>query len=145
MGTALSVLNLDEDLEEVLTLPEASRWTIERAGPLEVWVSTSPAAVPHERFQVRLLWQAYPDRAPSLKFRDPTTGRLDLARAWPQVPGFRPGSLDACLPWTAEGLALHPEWQGDPNYRWDPHGNVLMKVLRYIQEALDDDYQGRHR
>jgi hypothetical protein len=140
----LSELNLDDDVEQVLALPEASQWTIERAGPLEVWVTLAPADVPTERFQARLAWNAYPDQAPSLKFRDPATGRLDLPSAWPQAPGFRPGSLDACVNWAAEGLALHPEWHGDRRYRWDPRGNALLKVLRLIQETLDEGFQGRH-
>lgn len=140
----LSELNLDDDLGRVLALPEASRWAIERAGPLEVWVTLAPASVPAERFQARLAWNAYPDQAPSLKFRDPGTERLDAPNAWPQAPGFRPSSLDACVNWTSEGLSLHPEWQGDPRYRWDPRGNALLKVLRLIQETLDDGFQGRH-
>jgi hypothetical protein len=140
----LSELNLDDDLGQVLALPEASCWEIARAGPLEVWVSLAPANSPTERFQARLVWNAYPDQAPSLKFRDPATGRLDLPNAWPQAPGFRPGSLDACVNWTAEGLALHPEWHSDPRYRWDPRGNALLKVLRLIQGILDDGFQRRH-
>ena len=143
MSEQVSAFNLDDDLGEVLALPEASGWMLERVGPLEIWATLAPASHPAERFQARLVWSAYPDHAPSLKFRDPATGRLDLPTAWPQAPGFRPGSLDACVNWTAEGLALHPEWHGDPKYRWDPHGNVLLKILRLVQETLDDGYQGR--
>lgn len=143
MSDQLSALNLDDDLGEVLALPEASRWVIERAGPLEIWVMLTAVSYPAEQFQARLAWQSYPDQAPSLKFRDPATGRLDLPTAWPQAPGFRPSSLDACVNWSAEGLALHPEWQNDPNYRWDPRGNTLLKILRLIQETLDDGFQGR--
>lgn len=143
MSEQLSALNLDDDLGEVLALPEASRWVIERAGPLEIWAMLTAAGHPAEHFHARLAWQSYPDQAPSLKFRDPATGRLDLPTAWPQAPGFRPSSLDACVNWSAEGLALHPEWQNDPNYRWDPRGNALLKILRLIQETLDDGFQGR--
>ncbi len=144
MDAQLSELNLDEDLAKVQDLPEAARWTIERVGPLEIWVTLSPAGSPADRFQARLLWSVYPVQAPSLKFRDPVAGRLDQPSAWPQASGLRPGSLDACVNWTAEGLALHPEWQGDPKYRWDPRGNVVLKVLRLLQETLDESYQGRH-
>lgn len=144
MAANLAVLNLNEDLNEVLKLPEASRWTIERPGDLELWVGISPATARTECFQARLLWSTYPDQPPSLKFRDPDSGRLDLPRAWPQAPGLRPGNLDACVPWTTEGMATHPEWRNDPRFRWDPRGNVLLKVLRSIQELLDDEYQGRH-
>jgi hypothetical protein len=103
----------------------------------------SPTSAPRERFQARLLWTIYPDEAPSLKFRDPETGQLDRSSAWPLGPGFRPTSLDACVNYCAEGFALHPEWKTDPCLRWDPRGNVLLKVLRYLQDALDDQFQGR--
>jgi hypothetical protein len=98
-----------------------------------------------EVFQARLLWTEYPGQPPSLKFRDPATGRLDLPTAWPIVRGFRPASLDACVSWCAEGFNLHPEWRTDPKLRWVPHGNVLLKVLRILQGELDEFFQGRHR
>jgi len=139
----LSALNLKDDFAKVIVVQDAERWTLEHLVPLDVWATLSPMSVPNERFQARLLWSTYPDAPPSLKFRDPTTGRLDLPSAWPQALGFRPTSLDACLTWTAEGMALHPQWGADPRYRWDARGNVLLKVLRLIQEQLDDNYQGR--
>jgi hypothetical protein len=139
----LSALNLEEDYTVVLRVEDAARWTLEHPDDLEVLATMSPAGAPEERYQARLLWASYPGAPPSLKFRDPATGRLDLPRAWPQAPGFRPSSLDACLSWTAEGQALHPEWARDPRYRWDPRGNVLLKVLRLLQEQLDDHYDGR--
>jgi hypothetical protein len=98
---------------------------------------------PSELFQARLLWTKYPDLPPSLKFRDTATGRLDLPQAWPIVRGFRPQSLDACVNYCAEGFALHPEWQQDPRFRWDPSNNPVLRVLRTVQEELDEDYQGR--
>lgn len=145
MGDDVSALNLDDDLEEVLTTTDAARWTIQRAAPLEVWATLSPAGHSRETYQARLLWSIYPDEPPSLKFRDPVTGSLTQSSAWPRLPGLRPGSLDACVNWTAEGLALHPEWRRDARYRWDGHGNALLKVLRILQEQLDDPslYQGR--
>src|SRR5947209_1627961 len=123
---SLSALNLRDDFEEVLAVQDASRWTLEQPGPLEVWVKLFPVSYPSEVFQARLLWRLYPDEPPSLKFRDPSTGRLDLPGAWPQGQGLRPGSLDTCVNWTLEGLNLHPEWKTDPRYRWDSHGNVLL-------------------
>lgn len=145
MSDELSALNLEEDFEKVLTVPEASRWKLEKAGPLEVWATMTPSSNAEESFQARLLWQVYPDEPPSLKFRDPATGRLDLPSAWPQVRGFRPNSLDACVNWCLEGMNLHPEWKTDPRYRWDPRGNVLLKVLRILQDELDEHFQGRYR
>lgn len=143
MSRALSELNLQEDFEQALATLDASRWEVEKAGPLEVWVTLSPVGAPDERFQARLLWDAYPGEAPSLKFRDPGTGRLDLPGAWPRARGFRPGNLDACTNWCKEGLSLHPEWRTDSRYRWDPRGNVLLKVLRTLQEELDYTFGGR--
>jgi hypothetical protein len=139
----LSALNLADDFAEVMGAPDAVLWELEQPEPLEVWATMTPCSAPQERFQARLLWQVYPEEAPSLKFRDPKSGRLDLSSTWPQLPGFRPGSLDACVNYCAEGLALHSEWKGDPRYRWDPRGNVLLKVLRILQDQLDNAFQGR--
>jgi len=140
----LSVLNLRDDFAEVLTAPDASRWVLEQPGSLEVWAKLYPEGHPNEIFQARLLWRLYPDEPPSLRFRDPSTGRLDLPGAWPQVRGFRPGSLDTCVNWTLEGMNLHPEWKTDPRFRWDSRGNALLRVLRILQSELDDYFQGRY-
>jgi hypothetical protein len=145
MSQELSALNLQEDFEKALACEDAARWKLEKPGPLEIFAGMSPASHPDEVFQGRLLWSVYPDQPPSLKFREPATGRLDLPTAWPQVRGFRPGSLDACVNWCAEGFALHPEWRNDSKLRWDLHGNVLLKVLRILQDELDDHFQGRFR
>lgn len=141
----LSALNLDDDFKEALTVHDADRWGLERPSPLEVWVKLFPASTPDQVFHARLLWRFYPDEPPSLKFRDPSTGRLDRPNAWPQVPGFRPGSLDACVNWTLEGMNLHPEWRTDVRYRWDSRGNALLRILRTLQGELDDHFQGRYQ
>jgi hypothetical protein len=143
MNDEFSVLNLDEDFKDALDAPAAARWKLEKADVLEVWATMSPSEHLHEAFQARLLWRRYPDEPPSLKFRDPASGRLDLPSAWPQVRGFRPGSLDACVSWTLEGMNLHPEWRNDVRYRWDPRGNALLKVLHTLQDELDQYFQGR--
>lgn len=141
----ISSLNLADDFEGVLRAEDATRWKLEKPGALEIWATLFPATKPEESFQVRLLWEQYPERPPSLKFRDPTTGRLDLASAWPVVRGLRPSSLDACVNWCSEGFALHPEWVNDPRYRWDPRGNALLRVLRNLQAELDADFNGRFK
>lgn len=144
MSYDLSELNLEEDFQKVLALPEASRWKLENAERLEVWATMYSANRPEESFQARLLWNEYPGRQPpSLKFRDPSSGRLDLPTAWPVVRGFRPASLDACVNWCLEGFTLHPEWRNDPRLRWDSRRNVLLKVLRILQGELDDHFQKR--
>jgi hypothetical protein len=145
MSEGFSPLNLADDFEKVLACKDADRWKLEKPGPLEVLVSLSPAGQPKEVFQARLFWTGYPGQPPSLKFRDPTTERLDLPTAWPQVRGFRPASLDACVSWCAEGFNIHPEWRNDPKFRWDPRRNVLLKVLRTLQDELDNYFQGRFR
>lgn len=145
MTTAeLSALNLQADYDVVLTTADAARWVLEKPGTLEVLVVMSSASAPAEKFQARFLWGAYPDDAPSMKFRDPRTGRLDLPTAWPKIRGFRPDSLDACVNWCLEGFALHPEWRQDARFRWTTDWNPLLKVLRTLQSEFDDHFTGRH-
>lgn len=140
----LSAINLQGDYDAVLATPDASRWALEKPAALEVLATMNPVAAPTEKFQARFLWNSYPDEPPSMKFRVPTSGRLDLPSAWPQVRGFRPPGLDACVNWCLEGFTLHPEWKQDPRFRWTMDGNVLLKVLRILQSELDDHFTGRH-
>lgn len=144
MNAELSALNLSDDYEEVVRTSDAARWELARPAPLEVLAAMAPATTPVEEFQARLLWSRYPEEPPSLKFRDPATGRLDLPTAWPKVRGFRPSSLDACVNYCAEGFGLHPEWRGDPAKMWSARGNPLLFVLRTLQSELDDHFEGRH-
>jgi len=141
----LSRLNLADDYEKVQACLDASRWGLENPNPLEILVTIYSSGCPEEKFQARLLWTEYPQHPPSLKFRDPATGRLDLPNAWPQVRGFRPTHLDACVNWCLEGFSLHPEWTKDPQIRWDPRGNALLHVLRILQEEMDNYFQGRFK
>lgn len=145
MTDELSHLNLRDDFAEACDAPESGRWILEMPGELEVLVTLAPARERNEKFQARLLWTRYPDCPPSLKFCDPKTGRLDMPQAWPVVRGFRPRSLDACVNWCVEGLALHPEWKNDPRFQWNSSGNPLLWVLRQLQEELDEHYQGRFK
>src|SRR5712692_9932908 len=109
----LSALNLADDFKEAQAVEDLHRWELSLPNSLEVLATVSPISSPQERFQARLLWSKYPDEPPSIKFRDPETGRLDLTKAWPIVRGFRPGSFDTCVNWSAEGFQLHPEWRND--------------------------------
>ena len=145
MSAELSVLNLNDDFQRVLEMPEAVHWDLKNPTRLEILATMRPAGNPVEEFQARLQWSEYPgDNAPSLKFRDPETGRLDLTSAWPKIRGFRPTSFDACVNYCAEGFALHPEWKNDQRFRWNVSGNVLLKVLRILQDEFDSYYEGRH-
>ena len=139
----LSALNLADDFKEAQAVEDSNRWELVLAGPLEVLATVSPRTAPTEKFQARLLWSQYPEVPPSVKFRDPSTGRLDLTKAWPMIRGFRPSSFDTCVNWSAEGFQLHPEWRNDPKLRWDPRGNVLLKILRILIDEFDNYYQGR--
>lgn len=145
MSDELSRLNLRDDFGEAGDVSEASRWILEMPSDLEVLVTLAPAHEPNEKFQARLLWTKYPDAPPSLKFRDPSTGRLDMPHAWPVGRGFRPQSLDACCNWCAEGFGIHPEWRNDSRFQWNASGNPLLWVLRQLQEELDEHYQGRFK
>jgi len=143
MPDEFSELSFKEDLAEVLSLAESSRWKIESVGSLEVYVTLSSVKAPDNLFQARLLWNAYPTEPPSLKFRDPGSGRLDLSTAWPEVRGFRPGSLDACVNWCSEGFTIHPEWKNDSNTKWNSQGNALLRVLRVMQREFDEFFVKR--
>jgi hypothetical protein len=143
MADEFSNLAFDQDLNEVLGSDEVKRWKIERVGDLEIYVTCSSDKAPAEIFQARFAWTSYPGEPPSYKYRDPETGRLDLTKAWPEIPGYRPGNFDACVNWCAEGFVTHPEWKNDPNARWTSAGNVLLKVLRRMQRDLDEHFTKR--
>jgi hypothetical protein len=133
---------LEEHFSAVIAAADEPRWELRREGWMEVWATLAPKAAPEQKFFLRLLWQRYPHDAPSIKFRD-LEGRIDNPRAWPAMPGYRPTSLDACVNYSAEGFALHPEWKTDPRYKWDPRGNALLRVLTLVQTDFDLNYQGR--
>jgi len=145
MADELSELNFVQDLEEALRVEDAQRWKIEKVGALEIYAEISSAKASEEKFQARLLWRVYPGEPPSLKFRDPQSGRLDLPTAWPIVRGFRPATLDACVNWCIEGFALHPEWKNDPNKKWNPVGNAVLRILRILQGEMDEHFGGRFK
>lgn len=133
------------DLEEVLASEVAMlRWEIKVTGPLETQVGMVSVKEPAERYVARFRWDRYPANPPSLKFLD-LNGSDSNAIAWPQCLGFRPSALDACVNWTREGMALHPEWRGAPATRWDPSGNALLRALNLLQDTLDYQYGGRFR
>lgn len=75
---------------------------------------------------------------------DKKTGSYNVPQAWPEMRGFRPTSLDACVNWTKEGFTLHPEWNADPNKKWISSGNVLLKVIRTLQNELDGYFIKRY-
>jgi hypothetical protein len=46
------------------------------------------------------------------------------------------------MPFTAEGLALHPEWRTGPD-AWTPTPNPYLRVVTQLQDDLDNRYAGR--
>lgn len=133
-----------QQLEEVLELPEAGRWSLERdeSVPLQLFVVMHPLSDSKEFYKARLRWRDLM-KAPSLKFIDMATGADNNPVAWPKCFGFRPGSLDACLPWTAEGHGLHAEWANSAANAFPKVEAPVQFALLHVQSSLDNSYQGR--
>lgn len=146
MASDLELLLFEEQFRDLGQLPEASRWWLERdsAVPLGLYAVMHPISHPTERYKARLRWTDL-FAAPSLKFIHLETGADNDPTAWPQCFGFRPASLDACVPWTAEGQALHPEWKNSPAHAYPKVDAPLQYGLLRVQHALDSSYQGRGR
>lgn len=144
MATDFELALFEQQLEDVLGLPDACRWSLERDAsvPLGVFAVMHPLSKPEELFKARLRWSDLM-KAPSLKFIDMASGADSNPRAWPRCFGFRPGSLDACLPWTAEGQALHREWARSAANAFPTVGAPVQFALLHIQSSLDNSYQGR--
>jgi hypothetical protein len=145
MASADTQLTLEADEEAVqsfldewngLLLREADR-------PAVYWLVLRPKSAPHETYYARVAWTAYPDRPPSVRFHDHIGGTFATNRAWPIVPGYRVGSWDICKPLTAEGYALHGEWQTGP-HAWKSAGNPFLWVAHSLQNDLNHNYQGRN-
>lgn len=143
MATEHELALFYEEMRDVQTLPEASRWQLERdtSVPLGLFAVMHPASAPTELFKARIHWSDY--FAPfSLKFVNMQTG-AEEPRAWPRCYGFRPSALDTCLPWTAEGHRLHPEWKSSPQHSFPAVERPMQHALLRIQMALDSSYEGR--
>jgi hypothetical protein len=146
MSDSFHKLVLKSDFDQLPTAEDrdpADRWSAVLVDNLEVHVELSPVATPDESFQARLCWDVYPDAPPSLLFRDPATGRTDVPHAWPTGGPFRPTS-GLCVNYTREGFALHPEWAKDARLKWrGNNGSALLKVIRLLQDDLDNFFSGR--
>jgi hypothetical protein len=145
MAADFELALFDEELLEVRNLPEAVRWELERdlSVPLGLFAVMHPISKPNEQYKARLRWRSLLT-APSLKFVDLTSGAENIPSAWPLCFGFRPSSLDACLPWTDEGHALHPEWASSTKNSFPKVDDApLQFALLNIQFSLDRTYTGR--
>lgn len=144
MATELEKLLFEEELQAVRDLPEACRWKLERdeTVPLGLIAVMHPISKPTEFYKARIRWSDY--FAPfSLKFINMETGADNDPMAWPRCFGFRPGSLDACLPWTAEGHGHHPEWKNSVSKRFPKVELPMQHALLQLQSSLDNSYEGR--
>jgi hypothetical protein len=143
MSSLATHLGLEEDLPAVQHLV-ADHGAEMRPGatPGVFWLTMRPRAAPQEIFHARIAWTSYPDAPPSIKFADAIEGRLDVTWAWPIIPGYRPGNLDICQPFTAEAFGVHPEWRTGPE-AWPSEGNPLEWVVGRLLHDMCDRYQGR--
>lgn len=144
MATDLELALFAEELNEVRKLPEAGRWQIERDDgvPLGLFSVMHPISNPAELYKARFRWLDYFGPF-SLKFINIVTGADNDPTAWPRCAGFRPLSLDACLPWTVEGHALHPEWKNSLKSAFPKVDAPMQHALLLVQLSLDSTYQGR--
>jgi hypothetical protein len=144
MATDFELALFEEELLEVRNLPEFYRWNLERDSsvPLGLFVVMHPKSDPTEQYKSHLRWSGL-FAPPSLKFVDLSSGAENIPSAWPRCFGFRPTNLDACLPWTAEGQALHPEWANSMKNSFPKVDAPLQFALLNIQASLDKSYSGR--
>ena len=142
---AESILGLADDTPAVQQFVAEHLGTFH--GPLDPedddgvrWVQLSPRATPTDRYVARIAWAQYPHAAPSVMFVDGVRGALGVASAWPKIAGYRaPG--DICMPFTAEGYNVHPEWRQGPT-AWQTTGNPFLRVVVQLQDDLDNRYEG---
>lgn len=144
MTLSLDTMAFDDDWNSLRDATDASRWELGRGSAMEVFATMRPVGSPAEAFSARLAWTMYPG-VPSIKFREPATGRLDVPTAWPTGGPFRPAACCICANYTAEGFQMHIEWVDDPRFRWTNDGNVIVKALRLLQDDLDQFFAGRHK
>ena len=144
MANELDLMLFEQHLEELRALPEAQRLILEQRDMrmLEVFVGLHPRTAAQEHFRARLRWRDY-GKPFSLKFVNLETETDNDPHAWPIFEGSRPGSLLACLPFTEEGIGLHPEWVTSPiNSYVTPEAPLQFAVLM-LQHLIDNGYGGR--
>ena len=144
MATELELALFVEELESVRKLPEAIRWELERDKEysLGLFAVMHPRSNPAELYKAHFRWTDYFGPF-SLKFVNLATGSETDSKAWPRCYGFRPGSFDICLPWTAEGHALHPEWKTSASNSFPNVDAPMQHALLRVQSSLDNSYEGR--
>lgn len=146
MATELEKVLFEQHLTEVLALPECGRWRLERdeSVPLGVKVVLHSVKAPEDLYQARISWTDFA-KPFSLKFLSMATGVDNDPTAWPVFFGSRPAAFACCVPYTAEGHTLHPEWAAMPQARYQEPENPLQYALLTLQRELDSSYEGRFR
>ena len=141
-----SRLNLQADAAAVAVMlkQHGGRLVADDADPGLHWLQMHPRSAPSEIYVARVRWMRYPDAPPSVKFATEVGGRIDVQAAWPNVPGYRPNALDICMPFTAEGFAVHQEWAQTKD-AWTGTGNPFLWVAETLLRDLNYRYQGRYQ
>lgn len=140
-----SQLNLEADQEAVVELlaQRGGRLHHEDDDPGAYWLEINPEATNQKPYYVLVKWTRYPAQPPSVKFATAVRGELNVTSAWPQIPGYRPGAFDICMPFTAEGFSVHPEWCTTSD-AWRDTGNPFLWVAEILQRDLKTRCEGRH-
>lgn len=141
-----SQLNLQADAKAVVKLlkQHGGRLVAARDDAAVYWLEMLPCSAPSETYVARVKWTRYPGAPPSVKFATEVDGRIDVLTAWPVVPGYRPTEFDICMPFTAEGFAVHPEWT-QTKEAWSGTGNPFLWVAETLQRDLNHRFQGRYQ
>jgi hypothetical protein len=144
MADRETLLNLAADEAAVAAFVAGcgGRLIRDQADPATYWLTMHPAEAATEMYYIKVTWSVYPGQAPSVKFADAIGGSLTVKAAWPVIPGYRADSFDICKPMTAEGFALHQEWQSGPDL-WPTEGNPFVWLAEMLQYDLDNSYNGR--
>jgi hypothetical protein len=144
MADLETLLALEQDVGTCrdLALEYGAKLEPDESDPTVYWLTLHPRDLSRELFFVRIAWTRYPDLPPSVRFAERRGGRLDVATAWPVIPGYRPGSYDICQPFTAEGQALHADWATGPD-AWPTAGNPFLWVVGQLLHDMTDRFQGR--
>jgi hypothetical protein len=142
--TDFELICFEDEMVKVRGLPEAGRWKLGRdeSVPLGLTVELHSIKAPTDLYLARFRWANY-FQAPSLKFLHRQSGADNDPSAWPLCTGFRPTSLDACVAWTMEGHAVHPDWAGSPRAAFVPPEAPMQSALLNLQHVLDTTYTGR--
>jgi hypothetical protein len=139
-------LNLQTDAKAVARLlkQHGGRLVADDSDAGVYWLVMHPRSEPAETYIARVHWSRYPDAPPSVRFASEVGGDIDVLSAWPIVPGYRPTAFDICMPFTAEGFAVHPEW-AQTQEAWRVTGNPFLWISETLQRDLNNRYQGRYQ